>query len=234
MLTMTDVLRHVEAELGASHRLIDLAGEEMARAVVERTLPTYSLYFPHLLMHVVQEKEDRVDKAITGRYYIKADGWILLGIARMVTDSINRGTSGGGWPLYGVYNDPFDRQISADARSFVEEPLTWRWFPPNVVEINQKWLFGGNINFELKVRHAEDLHTIPETMRDEFLALAEADIKSALYAIRSQFSSMGTPFGTIELNLDDLREGRQLRKDIEQKWRQQFPKQANRRKIWVG
>jgi hypothetical protein len=227
---MTEVIRHIESEIGASHRVVDLLVEHMVDVVKQRTVPTFSLWYPHLTTLVIDENEDRVDPVLTGRYYVKTD-WVVLGIAKMVTDSLSRGIVGG-YPLYGIFNDPFDRQINADVRSMVEEPMTWRWVPPNVLEINQKWIYGSNLTLELKVRHAPDLHTVPETMRDEFLNLATADVKTALYNIRAQFTSINSPFGSIELNIDDLKEGKQERTDLLEKWRTNFAKQANRRKIW--
>jgi hypothetical protein len=230
-LNMSTVIQHIESELGASHRMLELLQDQMVQTVKKRTLVTFSQYFPHLATHVVDETKDRVDPAITGRYYIKTEEWEVLGVAKMVVDSVTRGIVGG-YPLYGIFDDPFDRQINADVRSMIEEPITWVWVPPNVIELNQKWVFGGNFTLELKTVHPDTLHTIPLTYTDEFLDLATADVKAALYNIRSQFQSINSPFGQIELNVDDLKQGKDDRATIVANWRANFLKQARRRKIW--
>jgi hypothetical protein len=233
-LNLTSVLRRVEMELGVSHRVIELMSDQLIRTVKEESVQVFSQYYPHLMKHVINEKEDRVNPKMTGRYYIKVEDWEILGVSKFLADSMSQGIASPYYAPYQSYQDPFDAQIGADRRSMVEEPITWKWIPPNQVETHQKWIYGGNLTIEIKVVHHEDLWTIPLTYREEFMKLALLDCKIATYAIRSQFSQINSPFGNIELNVDDLREAPQKREELLEKWRGNFGKQANRRKIWVG
>ncbi len=88
--------------------------------------------------------------------------------------------------------------------------LQFEFIPPNLVKIVPVQDLS-NCVVELELVH-KDFTTIPAQFERYFLDLAVADIKDVLADIRSKYSEITTPFGTINLNADSLKsEAEQIR-----------------------
>ena len=104
------------------------------------------------------------------------------------------------------------------------------WYPPNQIEIYPSFITG---LVELNIVHDDTLHTIPLNMKEYFVQLALADVKTALYQIRNRFNNMQTSFGSLELFIDDLQTGKDERNELIEKFKIASMKTARRKKLWI-
>jgi hypothetical protein len=228
-LNPTVVMRRLGVELGLSHMDAELADFDMMNVVYEVTLPTFSDFFPYKIMVQVSHDKDLVD-GYMGRYYLRTN-FEILGISKLFIDdyqikSLQNQT-------YYDYN-PFTVAMKQNMEPFVTGMVTPKFHHPNQIELFPKHYAYGNFSVELKVMHPRHLATIPLNLREEFLELAVIDVKSALYPIRKRFQSMSTPFGSIELNIEDLQSAVDRRRDLLEKWTAKLLKTGNLKKIYFA
>jgi hypothetical protein len=223
------LLRHIKRKLGASHKPLPMDDEEILDTVYQETLYTFSNYFPY--MHNIQT--DGVKNKVPGEagvYFLETDGLEIIGVAKFL-----RGYdfySGHYHPQYAP-KDFFEGQMYADLRSAVAVPDTFKFIPPNRVEIFPKYTSTHEMMFVVKCVHPEHLGTIPVSLREQFFRLAELDVKISLYQILKMYDQVNTAFGTIELKIDDLEQAEDLRRELLELWDTQYMKEANRKRIYV-
>ena len=225
-LSPTTVLRHIERRLGVSHHQLELSRDQIMDTVFEETLITFSTYFPHHHRIII----DRVKDAVEGRvgvYYLKTD-FEILGISKILTDNLESNMN-----ISTYFHNPIDRQILANTESAVINPTTFRWEPPDKLEIFPKNIFPYNILCELKVVHPKHLKTIPLSLREEFLKLALYDVQISLLQIRRYFETISTNFGEIQLFLQELEEAPDKREELLEVWRTNLLRTPYRKKIFV-
>ena len=224
----TKTLRHIKKKLGASHHNIELLDNHIMETVFQETLPIFSRYFPYFNRIVVTPSIDHVDGR-AGIYYLKTP-LDILGISRVLVGNIVTHLTS----ISNFYSNPVDRQFLADLEGLVINPFTFKWWPPDKLEVFPKSLsYLEPFLVEVKCVHPKHLQTIPDTMREEFFKLAVYDVRDGLYQIRKRFSTLNTAFGNIELNMQDLEEAESKREELLEKWKTNFIKSANRQKIFI-
>lgn len=234
MLNQTTLIRELEMDLGYKFTDLEITHDEIMDIVKIRTLPTFSKYFPYQTRITIDRYKDQVP-GYSNRYYLNTD-YDIMNVNKLVTNNAKMDASGSG--LTGVAMRPgydyglsnfFERQIQADLSS-ASNPITFMWYPPNQIEIYPSFITG---LVELNVVHDDTLHTIPLNMKEYFVQLALADVKTALYQIRNRFNNMQTSFGSLELFIDDLQTGRDERNDLIEKFKIASMKTARRKKLWI-
>ena len=78
---------------------------------------------------------------------------------------------------------------------------------------NNRFTIQQNIPIRLFIRHADNLMTIPDTMMEDFNALAEADVATFLYQKIKRYPTEIT-YGEIDPKLDELKSIADTRKEI--------------------
>lgn len=233
-LTHSSLLSRLEAELGASHRLIEMAGVDLIKTVTEVTLPVFSSYYPWKVIEVVQ-KEDVVE-GMLGHWWLKTpseQGVAVLSISKMFADTL--GYPGSWSQMNPPFANPVDAQIAADISSSIEETPGWVFHPPEQVEIRQKWTWpSSSITFELLCEHREDLLSIQPGIREQFIQLATLDCMRLLWAKREAFQNVNSPFGSLELSVDAWRDAGQKREELLEKFKAAYAKSSSRKKIFFG
>lgn len=74
---------------------------------------------------------------------------------------------------------------------------------PNIVHIDRMYAEFPVYEFDIGVKHDDNLLTIPDTALDEVKKLAILDIRSTIYNQYKLYDSLGMPFGNLNLKLDD-------------------------------
>jgi hypothetical protein len=177
----------------------------------------------------VNTVRDLVDRNDYGKYFLRTE-FEILGIAKLL-----RGESAVLYKTVILNNtlNMFDNQIINDMLSSVNVPSTFNFLPPNKIEVFPKYVSEPNFLAVLKVIHPSHFYTVPMSLRDEFLKLALYDVAMSILAIRKQFTNLNSPFGNIELNMDDLESAEDKRNTLIDEWDHQYYKEGNRRKIWI-
>lgn len=209
---------------------LDFSDADMLKCLNEETLPTLSIYLPWLEDFVVDTTADMVDPRRPGIYQIRTNARII-GINRLRDSSASTGNM-----LYDPYmhGDVLDRQMVADRQSASEISFTWKFMPPNVVEVFPKSVGLSNLTFELRLVHPPHLRTIPMGARESLRDLFLADLATDVVATRSYFSSLQSIHGEVQLNLDGLRAQADRRADIVEKLAERQLKSAGAIRVYIA
>ena len=198
----TEVLRYIKRLLGDCVYDIsdEMSDDEIMRIVFEESLVTYSRYFPYRFRVIVSEK-DRVVTGSSNCYKLpNIEGIKINGVTKcMIGNYYNYNIN-----AMPITTNPFNSQLMADYRSMTSTPATWHFIPPNHVEINPQLLTHESALLEVRAVHPTHLNTIPLTMKDYFCRLAYLDVLESLKPYRKRYQSIQTPYGNIELLLDDI------------------------------
>jgi|JI10StandDraft_1071094.scaffolds.fasta_scaffold14110_6 hypothetical protein len=209
---------------------VDFNHEDFLRCLTEVTLPTFSIYMPHLEKYTINAKNDRVYSDMDGIYQINTD-LELLGVSRVLT---GLGTFGHFPYDPMLYGDVLDRQLVANPSSASEVSLTFSFEPPNIVEIFPKGLYYDDILIEIKVVHPSTLHTVFPGSRETLTDLFLADVALDVLGIRNYFSTVNSAFGEINLNIDRLSKYADKRENIIEKLETKQLKYSPNKRIFIA
>ena len=209
---------------------IDFKDEDILACLDQETLPTLSIYLPHLQDFAIDTEKDQINGRI-GVYQIRAPGERLLGVNR-----VREGIAAFGSMMYDpmLFGDMLDRQLVADRQSASELTVTWDFRPPNIVELFPKALQYSQINIECKCVHHTHLRTIPPTAREILRELFLSDLAIDVLSVRQYFQNIQSVFGEINLNLDRLQQQAEKREQIIEKLEQKQFKSAHARRLWIA
>lgn len=231
MLNSTRIIRYIEKHLGYKFMDLELSPDDIIEDIREYTLKTYSKYFPYIVpADVIDSERVEVDKC--NKLYIDSKGLNILSINRLITGNYEYVD-----PSI-ILRTPIPRDIFAattnmDMNSMIQNPVTFRFYPPNTIEIYPSVMASTNSVVYLNCVHPKHFGTIPDNMEEQFLKLALLDVKSSLYEIRHRFANLETPYGNIELFIDDLQEAESKKEELLEVWRKLSHKQSNRKRLYI-
>ena len=226
----TMVLKYIKRKLGASRRPLPMTDEEIMDTVFEETLLTFSNYYPYMFPFIVQTDTAKVD-GYEGVYFINVgDDMSIIGVSKIFRTEARMNNIPRNYVADGSM---MDMQLMTDIRSATQIPETFKFIAPNKVEVFPKYIRDSNFMLELKLVHPRHLATIPLNLREQFLKLAEYDVKIALYSIMKHDSNLNTAFGSIDLKLEDLENAEDKRDALLELWDTKYIKEPNRKKIFI-
>jgi hypothetical protein len=229
LLSSTYILRFIEKKLGYKFNELEISPDDIIENIQEESLITFSKFFPYQTTTTISDKK-KVE-GTNNEYYLESD-FEITGVAR-VYDNTTMYAGGGLLPYTGNMIDPVSRQMTADALSINKNPLVYHFNHPNTVTLTPALYVIRETKVLLNCVHPNHFATIPTNLQDEFLKLALYDTKEVLYQIRHRFANLQTAFGSIELFIDDLQDAPDKKQELLDKWRQNFAKQSNRKKLYI-
>jgi len=233
MLTMTDTIRYIEANIGYKFRDIEIDDNEIMDAIINHTLPVFSSYFPCQYRKFLTPC-DRVPDTMNQFFIDSTDPqepYEILGVSQIYVGDYNNLGYDTSMILGYNYASGFSN-IFANLGRMAINPVVFEFIPPNRVEIRPN-SYKTNFLIELKVVHPPHLRTIHPGMEEYFKRLALYDIQIYLYNIRSRFQTLNTPFGQIDLNLDILNDAFSKREELLELFRRNMGKGFNRKRVWI-
>ena len=235
MLNATIIIRRLEKKLGFRFMDLELSHEEIIENIKDETLRVFSKYFPYQETCVIDPK-DRVEP-YENRFYLRTQNE-CLGINRLIGSSL-LGASYVSGLLHPVaadmlLGDPISRQLNMDLMSFTSNPIVPKYIEPGMIEITPVYNNIRSYIVVVNTVHPDHFGTIPINLEDEFMKYALADTQATLYTMRTRFSSMNTPYGNIELFLDQFQGAEDKKEQIEEKWRINSHKNSTRKKIFIA
>jgi hypothetical protein len=229
MLNTTKILRHIEKKMGYKFNELEISPEEIIENIQEETLVTFSKYFPYQTETVISD--DTKVEGTSNEYYLETE-FDILGVAR-VHDNYTMYAGGGLLPYSTNMVDPMSGQWTADAISMNKNPLVYQFNHPNTVTVQPALYVMRDTKVLLNVVHPKHFGTIDTSLQDEFLKMAVLDTKEVLYQLRHRFANLQTAFGSIELFIDDLQDAPDKKEELLEKWRRNFAKRSNRKKLYI-
>ena len=233
MLTLSYVLNRLKARMGAKIRRLEITDEQLINLIKTETLPTFSIYFPYLHTIKINLSTDRVN-GFSNRFFLRSD-LPFNNPTRLYPEVSNLVSSGqfgshGNSCLSSSAMDAISLQSAMDVQSFFNVPVTFHFHPPAQITIDPVSV-GGVINCDVNAVHP-DVATIHNNLREEFMKLAEYDMKIDILGQRNFFSSVGTVFGEMELNLSALESAVDLREELLLKFDEKHFLNSSAQKIW--
>ena len=236
MLNETEVLRHIERELGFMFTDLELSEDEILDTIVKYTIPVFIKYAPKL------EKIKVNDHDLVGNtrnmFFLDSETEII-NINRVVGAGFNNdglAIAAHVHPMAGTmnYGNPIDQQMMSDLNVTVN-PRTYRFIHPNKIEMLPGYILGQyGLIVVANAYHDNHFGSIPNNMQEYFLELATYDVQMSLYRIRSRFQNLQTTFGSLELFIDELAEARSNRRELMELMRENSIFNSNRRKLFYG
>jgi len=231
MITQERILREARILLGQNITgAIDFSEEDILNCLKEKTLPVFSIYMPHIVPHRVITKDTKIPDR-EGVFRILTP-YEVISIERSLDQN---GYFSGFAPVIPLStgNVVCDK-LNADMRSLIELQLTFRFLPPNMLEIFPKGWDRDYFDILLKVVHPEHLQTIPHGAYETFKTLFLADLADDILSVRKFFSNLQSAFGEIEINTEKLDAAREKRDETIEALTLGQLKSANRRRIIIA
>lgn len=215
----------------------DLKKDSWERRIMEKTMPTFSRYFPHKVRFVVNEDTCNV-KSHGHRqkqrvYYIKDE---FLGSLKLLgVQDIDWGdTSTDNMGLYrprefSPQGNFMEYQMLADNMSLYNDNIYPEFEAPNKITITRvggEYISIYSFVLNLLVEH-KTLATISPTKMEVFEELAEADVANFLYGNLKYIDNLETAYFDINLLLDDLKSIADNRSNIIEKLENSYVSAAN-------
>ena len=230
-ITPTTLIRHIKANLGATVRPLPISDEEIMEVIKEETLPTFSNYYPYYYKVTIYPGSDFLRSSEhSSTYVINTNGLEITGISRVYRDGSIYSTDR--YPYY-ASNNVFDIAVSNNYSSDVSVPDTFKFHPPALVELFPKYNTTKEFLVECKCVHPDSLVTIPISLKDPFFELSDIDIAIKLFPILKMYDQINTPYGNIDLKINDLEDAKSQRKELLETFKSNFMKEPGRRKIWI-
>ena len=232
----TTLLRHIKMMSGVPYKVIPFSDEDIMSIVFEETLYTFSAYYPYFVEINVNGNTDMVPGTEGGVYYLHmseqvGDELEILGVSKFLRQDGYYTTE-----LYPVYreSDFLELYNANEMTGLTTVPDTYRFIEPNKIEIFPKSRTNWTFLAQLKCIHPRHLGTIPLGLREYFYKLATLDVKIALFHAMKNYAQLQTPYGSIDMKIEDYQDAIQEREQLLDKLREQFWKEANRKRIWFA
>lgn len=238
---MTKLLNKIERRLGTQPlNLPDhLKKDQWADIIREDTLDTFSRYFPHKLLYIIDTKNDI---SRDGKFYhinedIFPDDVEVYGVRDLTMQNLAKFTDINNGYYDSIYNnygfeDIVMGQMNADMNSVYNSGIFVDFIYPNKITIDgvtgidlAKRL--PKVEVELLVKHANNLSTISPTKMEEFERLAISDIKMFLYNSLKHYNNIETIFANIDLMIDDWSNAESDRDSIIDVFKESYVSAAN-------
>lgn len=206
--TWTNLLYYIQSELSGNLNSIELTDADIRQRVVRSTLPDFSQYIPAEYLYLLT-LNDRVTTAgqTTRDKFVIPVATLNIDIVRIRdvywsnanTNAILSGQSSG------LMLNPVDSVSSTRMLDMIQslQPIQNVMFsPPDTLIFSQPVIT--NTILQLHVEHTSPI-TIPGDMYHKaFKKMALRDVLQTLIMSRSKFSTLNTPMGQIEMNVDML------------------------------
>jgi hypothetical protein len=117
---------------------------------------------------------------------------------------------------------------------FVTPDIIEFW-PPNKIVIKQNYYnISGLLSVQFKAVHPTHMKTIEGNLRDDFLHLCLYDVLISLYPLRHRFQTISTVYGSLEPFFEMVDNAENNRKDLLEKWRNNYLYSGEEKKIWIA
>jgi hypothetical protein len=236
---INEIVNHVKSRLGMTHRRLELSEEDIVNLLQTETLPTLSVYFPFYLEYMLDTQTTLVE-GMGNTYNLPTElmGFRIIGCEKVI-DSLGYTASSGmnfgilGTDMVSSMTNFMNTKLSNGLTMAMLPPTTFQFMPPNLLRVHNTYS-GRNLFTVLKSTHRKDFSTLPFGLLESVKRLALADVANDLLGIRNYFQNVGTTFGEINLNLDQLKEWSDKRDDLIESFRKNQLKNTGAKKIYVA
>lgn len=229
MLSMSRVITSIKMDLGVYGLSLpfDNPDEALRNVIKIKTLPTFSQFSPQYMTFTIDtnELEQHDDGTYQSKVFTIPDMFGDRDILYVRSLDVDTSELADGYvdPIYIGnelnYEDLISAQASANLLSLAIPSVTFKFYPPNKLEIfNAGLSFDNKFKVTVALEHSENLTTIPKTSWTSFMKLATLDVKKFLYDNLKLYGNLQTAYGNIDIKIDDWANAEQERNDLVNQW----------------
>ncbi len=222
--TWNHLIGHVKKKLGAPLNMLEFTDNDIYKSISESVIPAMSQYIGKPIWIRIGT-ENKVDPNSSHEhthfmYEIPVpEDVVLCDIYDVYYNRDNMGVLGIYQNMLAVL-DPRDTVMTnefLDMLSSMEVVQAFHFIPPNKVWFERD-LLGNDVILECKAVHT-DLSSIPSDIYNEILKpWALAEVIENVVAIRKKYTNLNTPFGQIEMNIQDLeQQAMEIKRNVHEK-----------------
>jgi hypothetical protein len=239
---INEIVNHIKSRLGTTHRHLELSDQDIVRLLHTETLMTLSVYNPFFVEYMLNTDQDRVEGSEnTFNVPNELQGFRIIGVEKVLPVA-------GIPPEYGIAGASFgvlgtdlsvgitaflNSKLAAGIASTLLPPETFQFIPPNLLRVYNIFQ-QGQLYCILRTTHRKDFGTVPFGLLETVKKLALADVANDLLGIRSYFQNVGTVFGELNLNVDQLKEWADRRDDVVDSLRKSMLKNTGVRMVYMA
>lgn len=237
MINISKIITSIKLDMGlaAMATPFDNLDELIREIIVVRTIPVFDELYPYVVPLQIDTNElDMVERRTESSIYrlpdVFGDAQIMM-ITHMEPifdeDRYSRDYntslfSYGVTPCIFGYQELMMAQANANMLSSASKGSTFKFIPPNMIEIFNTYAMGNTYRLSIALSHAENLSTIPATCYGSFLKLATMDVKVYLYNTLIHYENLSTAYGQLSLNIDRWSGAEDDRRALLEKWEQTY------------
>jgi len=213
-----NIIDYIKLNLGASTNAFEFSDDEILDIICAHTLPEFSKYNPLIRYYRMTYEDNLISENPTHIYQFKNFNYkifkINLVIPKSSVSDMNMQYAWASRDIGDVTNYLMNMNY-LDMQQIAVAPHTWRFFPPDKIEITRATQslqsFLDDFIAEVACIH-NDPSTINPDVYSYFRDLSLADIMIFIGRLRSKFENFVSPYGEISVNARSLlEEGTQLR-----------------------
>ena len=217
------VLGRIHDELGSGNTKLEITDRQIIETIRQQVMPIFSTYssissqfYKMTVSHIIsrdpitiyQFKTDEMEYGISGVNKIIMDATQTRIDQNIVQDMYTN---------TGDISDYLVRQNYMQMTDMIVAPNTWKFVRPDQIHLT-RGVATYNDNVEFIVEYGA-VHINPDTIDSglwqEFLDMCVAYLLIKVGKIRKKFNNVTTPFGTVELNADEMiQDGRILQQSV--------------------
>jgi hypothetical protein len=235
ILTPTRLIKLLGNELAFSHNVLEITTEYMLNIIRDKTLGTFSSFYPHIVRINLSADITRVPGS-QNKYRIPREMINPNQIRQIINIYCDNLNSTYNTPFLGqnYFVNIFEEQMRVNTLSGILLNETFRFHPPNIIEIFPAYAYFKNFTVDVALTHHPNFFTIRPQHQQNFIELALIDIKKTIWTIRSIYPNLATAFGNIEMDLDNYSNADDKRQEWIERHTKYFTKSVLRKRIWVG
>jgi len=237
MINISKLISSIKMELGlmAMATPFENIDEMIREVIVVRTLPVFDELYPYIVpLHIDTNDLTMIERRAESTVYMLPDVFGDANIMmithmepifdedRYSNDYNTSLFSYGVTPCIFGYQELMLAQAQANMLSAASKGSTFKFLPPNMIEIFSGYAMGNNYRLSVALSHAENLSTLPATCYGSFLKLAALDVKSYLYNTLIHYENLSTAYGQLSLNIDRWSNADDDRRALIEKWEQTY------------
>ena len=231
MLDDARVLNYVKRNLAFPFMHLEWTDEEILEYVKDQTIRDFSYYVPDVKTVPLNLNLDinKVPNSQNEYYINEPEGREILNIKDIYFDQGELYALG--HPPFGVFTHyelrdwALRTEMAMETKMFSSFDQTFEFKHPNIVRISPAaFQTPEYCTVEYERMQADDFSEIPNDLQILFLQYALADVMIALGRIRKRYGggTLRTPFGEIPLESDIFDEGREKKRELEEKLERLF------------
>lgn len=237
MISPSRLISSIKMDLGliGIRMPFDNIDELIMEIIKIKTLPVFNELYPYKVPIVVDIRDLKVvEHKVESTVYVLPDIFgdkqiMMINKVESEEDAVNnRAFYDSGMYLYSMstcfcgYEDLMLAQAQSNLIGSAIKGITFKFIPPNQIEIFSEYGIGTKFRIEVCLEHSENLTTLPATTYTSFLKLATLDVKKYMYDNLKHYDNLSTSYGQIAMRIDDWSGADDQRQQLIEKWEQTY------------